>query len=101
MTVADEHLSDRARGASPDVVRLLFSGRIADVCGRSIEVTIPRRGCSLAGQGADRQPGRWRGDTALWAPSVRVAIDEVMAAEADPWVSPGQNVAFLSAFSGG
>ncbi|WP_332766863.1 hypothetical protein [Phenylobacterium sp.] len=37
---------------------------------------------------------------ALGDPSVRVAIGQVMAID-DPWASPGQEVAFLSAFSGG
>ena len=101
MTVADEHLSNRSRGASPDVVRVLFFGRIADVCGRSIEVAIPCRGCSLAGLKARIASQVDGGDAALWAPGVRVAMDQVLAAEAAPWVSPGQDVAFLSAFSGG
>ncbi|UTP38456.1 MoaD/ThiS family protein [Phenylobacterium sp. LH3H17] len=89
-------------GLSPasGLVRVLFFGRIADVCGRSVELAIPKRGCSLTelkNRIARQVEG---GEAALREPCVRVAIDQVMASD-DPWVSPGQEVAFLSAFSGG
>ena len=82
------------------VVRVLFFGRVADTCGRSIEVAIPARGCSLADLKARIAAQVEGGQDAVDAPGLRVAVDQVMAA-GDPWVSPGQDVAFLSAFSGG
>jgi molybdopterin converting factor small subunit len=100
MTAADIHLAEPARAAALGAVRVLFFGRVADACGRSIEVTIPHRGCSLTdlkGRIATQVEG---GQAALDAPGLRVAIDRVMTA-GDPWVSPGQDVAFLSVFSGG
>jgi truncated hemoglobin YjbI len=39
-------------------------------------------------------------DTAIGEPRIRAAVDRVMASN-EAWVSPGQEVAFLSAFSGG
>jgi molybdopterin converting factor small subunit len=89
-----------APGVARSAVRVLFFGRIADACGRSMTVPIPSEGCSLAelkGRVARQVDG---GATTLGHPCVRVAIDQVMAGH-DPWVSPGQEVAFLSAFSGG
>jgi len=87
-------------GIAQSAARVLFFGRIADACGRSMTVPIPSGGCSLAdlkGRVALQVSG---GVAALGEPCVRVAIDQVMAGD-DPWVSPGQEVAFLSAFSGG
>lgn len=87
-------------GVAQSFARVLFFGRIADACGRSMTVPIPGGGCSLAdlkGRVAVQVNG---GVAALGEPCVRVAIDQVMAGD-DPWVSPGQEVAFLSAFSGG
>jgi sulfur-carrier protein len=79
-------------GIAQSAARVLFFGRIA--------VPIPSGGCSLAdlkGRVALQVNG---GVAALGDPCVRVAIDQVMVGD-DPWVSPGQEVAFLSAFSGG
>ena len=88
--------------ASPrnGVVRVLFFGRIADACGRALEVATPRGGCRLSE--LRRRIGRQveGAAEALGEPGLRVAIDQVMAV-GDPWVSPGREVAFLSAFSGG
>ena len=99
MTVADTLAKPLAHTRCA-VVRVLFFGRIADVCGRSIEVPLPTEGCSLKAlraRIADQMDG---GAEALNEPCIRVAIDQVMAV-GDPWVWPGQEVAFLSAFSGG
>jgi len=80
--------------------RVLFFGRIADVCGRSLAVSIPSRGCSLDDLKrlvAEQVDGA---AAALGQPGVRVAIDQAMT-RGEAWVSPGQEVAFLPAFSGG
>ena len=79
---------------------MLFFGQIADVCGPTFRAPVPEQGCLLSALKAliaERVEG---GDAALCEPCVRVAIDQVMTS-GDPWVSPGQEVAFLSAFSGG
>lgn len=100
MTVTAVTLAESSTSAASGFARVLFFGRIADVCGRSITVAIPGDGCSLGDlktRIADLVEG---GGDALRERCVRVAIDQVMAGD-DPWVSPGQEVAFLSAFSGG
>lgn len=100
MTVADDTLARPTPCAATGVVRVLFFGRVADACGRSLEVVIPGQGCSLGDlrlRIADRVEGA---ATSLGEPCLRVAIDHVMG-DGDPWVTPGQEVAFLSAFSGG
>ena len=81
-------------------VRVLFFGRVADIFGRAVEVDLPARGCSLADLKARIAAQVEGGQDALGAPGLRVAIDRVMAA-GNPWVSPGQELAFLSVFSGG
>jgi len=100
MSCAALNLAEFAPAAATCVARVLFFGQISDVCGRSMEVQIPLQGCSLddlkAGIAA-QAPGA---EQALDAPGVRVAIDQVMT-PGEPWVSPGQEVAFLSVFSGG
>lgn len=90
--------ADPACASASGFATVLFFGRLADAFGRSATLAIPRRGCRvsdlkarLAGRGAE---------AVLGEPSIRVAVDQVMAA-GDPWVSPGQEVAFLPAFSGG
>ncbi len=88
-------LSDAAGHA-----RVLFFGRIADACGRSLDVPVPRGGCSLDDFKARLAELLDAGADALSEPCIRVAIDQVMSGK-DAWVSPGQEVAFLSAFSGG
>lgn len=100
MPVAADTLAQPSAHAARAVVGVLFFGRIADVCGRSVEVALPADGCSLQAlrvRIAEQVDGAAE---ALGEPCIRVAIDQVMASK-DPWVSPGQEVAFLSAFSGG
>lgn len=100
MTAAAVTLAEPSPSAVCGVVRVLFFGRVADVCGRAVEVAIPRDGCSLSDLMA-RIAGAVDGAAeALREPCVRVVIDQVMTG-GDPRVSPGQEVAFLSAFSGG
>ena len=100
MTAAVVTLAEASASAGCGVVRVLFFGRIADVCGRAVEVTIPLGGCSLSDLKARLAEAVGGAAEALRDPCVRAAIDQVMAG-GDPWVSPGQDVAFLSAFSGG
>lgn len=96
-TVASEGLKPSAEIGR---ARVLFFGRVADACGRMIDIPVPPEGCSVRDLKA-RIASIIEGSAApLDEPTVRVAIDQVIAG-ADPWVSPGQEVAFLSAFSGG
>ena len=100
MTVAADTLAQPLAHAVRVVVRVLFFGRVADVCGRSIEVPLPPEGCSLEALRARIADLRDGAAEALGEPCIRIAIDQLMVS-GDPWVSPGQEVAFLSAFSGG
>jgi sulfur-carrier protein len=100
MTVTAATLAEPLENAACGFARVLFFGRIADACGRAVTVAIPLDGCSLADLKARIADTVEGGGDALREPGVRVAIDQVMAHD-DPWVSPGQEVAFLSAFSGG
>lgn len=100
MTVASIALSEASQSAASGIVRVLFFGRIADVCGQSREVAIPAEGCSLTDLKARLADAPEGVAEVLREPCIRVAIDQVMVSNA-PWVTPGQEVAFLSAFSGG
>jgi molybdopterin synthase sulfur carrier subunit len=100
MTVSAVALVEPAPSASETSVRVLCFGRIADPYGRSISVAIPARGCTLNELRARIARQVDGAGHALADPCIRVAIDQVIAV-GDAWVSPGQEVAFLSAFSGG
>uniref|UniRef100_B0SV90 ThiamineS protein n=1 Tax=Caulobacter sp. (strain K31) TaxID=366602 RepID=B0SV90_CAUSK len=81
-------------------VQVRFFGKIADRFGRTAIVDIPASGCSLAWlrtELADQVEG---GTEALAEPGLRVAIDHLIAGD-EAWVAAGQDVAFLSMFSGG
>ncbi len=100
MIVTVKSLANPAPRAGAASVRVLFFGRVAEACGRSLTVAIPEGGCSLMdlrSRVADLVEGAHQ---ALGEPSVRVAPDQVMAPN-EAWVLPGQEVAFLSAFYGG
>ncbi len=99
MTVA-AHAAGPSIGLAQSFARVLFFGRIADTWGRSMTVSIPAEGCPLADIKGRIARQRGGGAAALNETCLRVAIDQVMAGD-DAWVSPGQEVAFLSAFSGG
>lgn len=100
MTIATVALAEPASRVASGHVRVLFFGRIADVCGRSLRVAIPGRGCALEDLKARIAQQVDGGEDALGEPCIRVAIDQVMTG-GDVWVTSGQDVAFLSAFSGG
>jgi molybdopterin synthase sulfur carrier subunit len=81
-------------------VQVRFFGKIADQFGRTATVEIPAGGCSLPwlkAQLADRVEG---GAEALAERSLRTAIDHLIIGEG-AWIGSGQEVAFLSMFSGG
>lgn len=86
-------------GASP-TVRVLFHGPLGNCCGGSLEVALPSAGCPLS-QFKLRIVRQFEGAAqALEQRGMRVAIDHAIIT-GDPWVFPGQEVAFLSPFSGG
>jgi molybdopterin converting factor small subunit len=100
MTIAATTLAKPMPSTAAGSVRVLFFGRVADACGRSLTVAIPGGGCTvtdLKSRVAAQVEGAGH---ALGEPCIRAAIDQVMASNG-AWVSPGQEVAFLSAFSGG
>jgi len=100
MTVAARTLAKPAPSSATGAVRVLFFGQVADACGRSLTVAIPECGCTIEGlksHVAEQVEGAGR---ALCESCIRAAIDQVLAPN-EAWVSPGQEVAFLSAFSGG
>lgn len=89
-TIASESLTP---GEEPGWARVLFFGRVADACGRRVDVPVPPEGCSVRDlkariatmiEGSAASPGE---------PAVRVAIDHVIAG-ADPWVSPAKRWLF-------
>lgn len=81
-------------------IQVCFFGKVADRFGRGLNVDIPAGGCSLAwlrAQLADQTDG---GAEALAEHGLRAAIDHLIVGD-QAWVRPGQDVAFLSMFSGG
>ena len=66
-------LAEPPQSPASAVARVWFFGRLADVFGRVMSVTMPYGGCS---------------------------VSDLKAGD-DPWVSLGQEVAFLPALSGG
>lgn len=81
-------------------VQVRFFGKIADRYGRMTTLEIPAAGCALAWlrmQLADQVEG---GAEALAERGLRAAVNHLIVGE-QAWVSPGQEVAFLSMFSGG
>ena len=84
----------------PSLVQVLFFGRIADVCGRSLSIEVPTEGCALAALKARIDALVDGRGAAISDACIRVAVDQVIAHD-QVWVSPGQEVAFLAPFSGG
>jgi len=81
-------------------IQVCFFGKVADRFGRGLSVDIPAEGCSLSwlrARLADQTDG---GAEALGERGLRVAIDHLIVGE-QAWIRPGQDVAFLSMFSGG
>ncbi|WP_296599703.1 MoaD/ThiS family protein [Phenylobacterium sp.] len=100
MTSDSVDLAEPPRARAGAIARVLFFGRLADLFGRSMSVIIPAEGCAVSDLRIRIAATVEGGAEALGQPGVRVAVDQLMAC-GDPWVSPGQDVAFLPAFSGG
>lgn len=86
--------------AAMATIQVCFFGKVADRFGRGLSVDIPAEGCSLSwlrGQLADQTEG---GAEALGERGLRAAVDHQIVGD-KAWISPGQEVAFLSMFSGG
>lgn len=96
----DTIVSDRGAAGAVAILRVLFFGEVADRLGRAVEIPVPAGGCALSEVGrilAALVPDAGR---TLSRRGVRAAVAQEMAI-GDPWVLPGQEVAFFSAFSGG
>jgi len=86
--------------AAMGTVQVRFFGKIADRFGRMATLEVPAAGCALSWlrmQLANQVEG---GDEALSERGLRAAVDHAIVGD-QAWVSPGQEVAFLSMFSGG
>jgi molybdopterin synthase sulfur carrier subunit len=81
-------------------VHVLFFGKIADRFGSTREVAIPPGGCLLSHIRARLALTVEGGAEALAEPGLRMAVNQALCPEG-VWVSPGQEVAFFSVFSGG
>jgi molybdopterin synthase sulfur carrier subunit len=80
--------------------QILFFGAVSDRFGAARTLVLPAEGLTvgeLRRRLASEEPA---GAEALLRPGVRASVDQVLAAE-DARVLPGQEVAFLSPFSGG
>jgi molybdopterin converting factor small subunit len=76
-------------------------GKLADRFGRVRSIAIPAGGCSIARLKDLLGDGVKGGRAALREAGVRVAIERRMAPNDEAIAHPGQEVAFLPAFSGG
>jgi hypothetical protein len=82
-------------------VQLLFFGKVGDRFGRTRRLGIPPGGCSVGWIKAQLSQQVDDGGAALSEAGVRFAVDRQMVLGDEAWVTPGQEVAFFSAFSGG
>jgi molybdopterin converting factor small subunit len=94
------HQARRPTGGPTTQIRVLFFGQVADTFGRSAHVPLPLDGCWLSQLRRGIGSLVDGGEAALTAPGVRASVDREVV-NGDVWVSPGQEVAFFSAFSGG
>lgn len=94
------HPTVRPSSAPVAWAHVLFFGKTADHFGRTREVAMPLAGCPLSQIKAQLILDVEGGAEALAEPGLRMAVDQVLCQES-AWVSPGQEVAFLSVFSGG
>lgn len=93
------HVSARA-AARKGSIQVHFFGKIADCFGRTASLEIPAAGCSLPWLKAHLADQVECGDEALAEPGLRVAVNRLIVTD-QAWVRSGQEVAFLSMFSGG
>lgn len=81
-------------------VQVRFFGKIADHFGRTATVEIPTGGCSLLWFKTELARQVEGGAEALAEQGLRTAIDRLIVGQG-AWIGSGQEVAFLSMFSGG
>jgi molybdopterin synthase sulfur carrier subunit len=86
--------------AAMATIQICFFGKVADRFGRGLAVDIPAEGCSLSWLRAQLAAQTDGGDEALSERGLRAAVDHLIVGD-QAWISPGQEVAFLSMFSGG
>lgn len=96
----DTIASDRAAAGAAAPLHVLFFGEVADRLGRSASISIPAAGCRLSEVRRILTARLPEAADALTNRGVRAAVAQELAA-GDPWVLPGCEVAFFSAFSGG
>jgi molybdopterin synthase sulfur carrier subunit len=94
------HPAVRPSGKPVVWAHVLFFGKVADRFGRTREVAMPLAGCSLSQIKAQLALDVEGGAEALGGPGLRMAVDQVLCLDG-AWVTPGQEVAFFSMFSGG
>ena len=80
------------------MTRVLFFGKVADMVGRELEVSLPDGGCTI-GELRRRVAAQTRSDILL-QPGVRASLDKQVTTD-EARVSAGSEVAFFSLFSGG
>lgn len=101
MTSDTRTLDARPAAGATAKLHVLFFGRLGDVFGPRAEIDIPAGGCALSTL-RDLVAARVEGGAeALTQRGVRAALAQELVVHRDPWVWPGQEVAFFSAFSGG
>lgn len=94
------HRAVRPSGSPVAWAHVLFFGKVADHFGQNREVAIPAGGCPLSHIRAQLALDVEGGAEVLAEPGLRMAVDQALCPES-VWVTPGQEVAFFSVFSGG
>ena len=80
------------------MIRVLFFGKVADVLGREVQVSLPGAGCTIAE--LRRIIADQTGSDVLLIPGVRASLDKQVTTE-EGRVTSKSEVAFFSLFSGG
>jgi molybdopterin synthase sulfur carrier subunit len=91
---------EQARGPSFSTAQVLFFGKVGDILGPRCHIALPPEGLSVAELRRRLEEVVEGAAEALCERGVRVAVDLELVGE-DARVRPGQEVAFLSMFSGG
>ena len=89
-----------SRRPSTSTAQVLFFGRVGDILGSRCEIALPPEGLSVAELRQRLDDVVEGAAEALGERGVKVAVDLEFVGE-DARVRPGQEVAFLSMFSGG
>lgn len=90
----------QARGPSASTAQVLFFGKVGDILGPRCQIALPPEGLSVAELRRRLEDVVEGAAEALGERGVKVAVDLEFVGE-DARVRPGQEVAFLSMFSGG